>query len=120
LKGVATSAPAVAATLAVIVIGAVVFVGSGVYNIGADDHHARIVLATIEQLRNRSVAVRAHAIEEHRSRCRTLCGAVRRLPPDAWGKSMDDGAIWDLVSFARQMPTMTPAAYRQLSKAHSG
>ena len=39
------------------------FVVSGVYNIGADDHHTKIVLAVIEQLRERSIAVRARTIE---------------------------------------------------------
>ena len=39
------------------------FVGSGVYNIGADDHHTKIVLAIIEQLRERSIAARARALD---------------------------------------------------------
>ena len=47
----------------VLAIGAAVFVGSGVYNIGADDHHTKPVLAIIEQLRDRSIAVRARAID---------------------------------------------------------
>jgi mono/diheme cytochrome c family protein len=52
----------VAGTLAVLGLGAAAFIGSGVYDIGADDHHTRVVLALIEQLRDRSVAVRAQAI----------------------------------------------------------
>jgi hypothetical protein len=51
-----------AATLAALAIGGAVFVGSGFYNIGADDHHTKIVLAIIEQLRERFIAVRARAI----------------------------------------------------------
>jgi hypothetical protein len=37
----------IAAVLAVEVIGAGVFVESGFYNIGADDHHTKIVLSAI-------------------------------------------------------------------------
>jgi hypothetical protein len=53
----------IVATLATVALGGVVFVGSGIYNIGADDHHTKIVLAIIEQLRERSIAVRARAID---------------------------------------------------------
>jgi mono/diheme cytochrome c family protein len=157
----------VAATLLGLAIGAAVFVGSGVYNIGADDHHTRIVLTIIEQLRNRSVAVRAHGIEvpnlsdpkniaagaQHYAALCIGCHlapGVRKSeiraglyphPPDlaeedvddaqrafwiikhgikmsampAWGKTLDDAAIWDIVSFVRQMPMMTPEAYQQLT-----
>jgi len=38
----------------------------------------------------------------------------------AWGKSLDDAAIWDIVSFVRKMPGMTPEAYQQRSHGHSG
>jgi len=38
----------------------------------------------------------------------------------SWGKSLDDATIWDVVAFLRQMPTMTPETYQQLSKDHSG
>jgi mono/diheme cytochrome c family protein len=161
-----------AATLAALAIGVVVFVGSGVYNIGADDHHTKIVLATIEQLRERSIAVRARAIDppnledpmriaagaEHYAalcvECHLAPGVTKsdiRLglyphPPNlsqedtrdaqrafwtvkhgikmsampAWGKTLNDAAIWDLVAFLRQMPAMTPETYQQLSKGHSG
>jgi mono/diheme cytochrome c family protein len=39
------------------------FIGSGVYNIGADEHHTKVVLSVIEKLRDRSIAVRSDAIE---------------------------------------------------------
>jgi mono/diheme cytochrome c family protein len=52
-----------AGTVAVGVIGAGVFIESGFYDIGADDHHTKIVLAVIEQLRERSIGVRARTIE---------------------------------------------------------
>jgi mono/diheme cytochrome c family protein len=159
---------AVALMLVVGALGAVVFVGSGAYNIGADDHHTKVVLALIEQLRDRSIATRARDIEvpplEDTSRIvagaqryATLCSschlapglmksAVRTglypHPPSlaqegvvdartafwivkhgikmsampAWGNSLDDAAIWDIVAFVRQLPDMSPETYRQLSK----
>jgi mono/diheme cytochrome c family protein len=162
----------IAATLTALTIGAAVFVGSGVYNIGADNHHTKIVLAIIEQLREHSIAVRARAIDppnlqdparirvgaEHYAAlcvdCHLAPGVTKSdlrpglypHPPNlaqedardaqkafwtikhgikmsampAWEKSLDDGAIWDLVAFVRQMPAMTPATYQQLSKGHSG
>src|SRR5580658_1366808 len=158
----------VAATLVVLAIGAVVIVGSGVYNIGADDHHTKIVLSVITQLRNRSIAVRAHEIDipdlndpkriaagvQHYAAlcigCHLAPGVTKsdiRIglyphPPNlaeeniddaqkafwvikhgikmsampAWGKSLNDAAIWDIVSFVRQMPMMTPETYQQLSR----
>jgi mono/diheme cytochrome c family protein len=57
------------ATLAVIVVlllgalGAALFVESGFYNIGADDHHTKVVLALITQLRDRSIEVRLGSIK---------------------------------------------------------
>ena len=159
----------VAATLVVLAIGAVVFVGSGVYNIGADDHHTKIVLSIITQLRNRSIAVRAHEIDvPNLNDSKSIAAGAQRYaalcigchlapgvtksegraglyphPPNlaeenvddaqkafwtikhgikmsampAWGKSLNDAAIWDIVSFVRQMPMMTPETYQELSSA---
>ena len=53
----------IAGTLAVGVIGAGLFIESGSYNIGADDHHTKIVLAVIDQLRERSIGARARTID---------------------------------------------------------
>jgi mono/diheme cytochrome c family protein len=55
----------VVSTLAVLAIGGAAFIGSGAYNIGADDHHTKIVLALIEQLRERSIAARSNSIGAH-------------------------------------------------------
>lgn len=159
-------------TLVILAIGAVAFVGSGVYNIGADDHHTAFVLAIIERLRERSIAVRSTAIvvpplddasqvEAGGSRYATLCvgchlapgltkSDLRRglypHPPDlaqaeivdaqrafwtikhgikmsampAWGKSLDDATIWDLVAFVRKLPAMTPEQYRRLAQRRPG
>jgi mono/diheme cytochrome c family protein len=170
--GIARLGLVAAATLLVLSSGAAVFVGSGLYDIGADDHHTRIVLAIIEELRERSIAVRARSIavpdlENPTSIATgagyyaTLCAGchlapgVRKSdirpglyphPPNlaeeelhdvqrafwtikhgikmsampAWGKSLDDAAIWDIVSFVRRMPAMTPEAYQRLSSARQG
>ena len=162
----------VAGTLAALALGGALYIGSGIYNIGADDHHTKIVLAIIEQLRERSIAVRARAIDapDIEDPRRIAAGAERYAalcvgchlapgvtksdirpglyphPPNlaqedtrdaqrafwtikhgikmsampAWGRTLDDAAIWDVVAFVRQMPAMTPETYQQLSKSHSG
>jgi mono/diheme cytochrome c family protein len=166
--GVATSVGlGIAMTLGASAIGAAVFIGSGVYNIGADDHHTKLVLAIIETLRERSIGVRAAAIAVPRledpaniaagaAHYSTLCvgchlapgvtkselrSGLYPHPPNlaqediqdprrafwavkhgikmsampAWGKSLDDATIWDIVAFLRQMPTVSPETYQQLS-----
>jgi mono/diheme cytochrome c family protein len=55
----------IASTIAVLAFGAADFIGSGVYNIGADDHHTKIVLTLIEQLRDHSIESRSRRIEAH-------------------------------------------------------
>ena len=49
----------VIAVLIVLSIGAGVFVYSGLYNIGADDHHSKPVFVMLQTLRNRSIHVRS-------------------------------------------------------------
>jgi mono/diheme cytochrome c family protein len=51
------------AALAALVIGGGLFIESGSYDIGADDHHTKWVLASIERLRERSIEVRARTIQ---------------------------------------------------------
>jgi mono/diheme cytochrome c family protein len=160
----------IAAVLVAAVIGAGLFIESGLYNIGADDHHTKIVLATIEQLRERSVGVRARAVEVPplEDPKRVMAGAQRYAalcvgchlapgvtksdirpglyphPPNlaqedtkdtqrafwiikhgikmsampAWGKSLDDAMVWDIVAFVRKMPDMTPETYQELAQGH--
>ena len=48
---------------AVIAIGLGAFVYSGIYNIGADDHHTRPVFAVMQALRNRSIHERSEHIK---------------------------------------------------------
>jgi mono/diheme cytochrome c family protein len=154
-------------TVAASILGVAVFVGSGLYNIGADDHHSRPVLAIIETLRERSIGARAAAIAVPRledpasiatgaARYSALCAGCHLAPgvtksdlraglyphpPNlaqedvrdprrafwtikhgikmsampAWGKSLDDATIWDIVAFLRQMPTVSSETYQQLS-----
>jgi mono/diheme cytochrome c family protein len=54
---------AVVALLAILIAGAALFVYSGLYNIGADDHHTRPVFAIMQTLRDRSIHARSKDIE---------------------------------------------------------
>lgn len=157
-----------AAALAAAGIAAALFIGSGLYNIAADDHHTRIVLALIEELRERSIAVRAQAIAvpdlEDGARisagarryaalcveCHLAPGVTRSQlrpglyphPPNlaqqgpgdarrefwvikhgikmsampAWGRTLDDASVWELVAFVHRLPRLSPEDYRQLSR----
>jgi mono/diheme cytochrome c family protein len=160
----------IAATLAAGAIGTGLFIESGFYNIGADDHHTKVVLAIIEQLRERSIEVRSRSIEAHyvsdparitvaAQHYAALCAGCHLAPgvtksdvrpglyphpPNlaqedlqgaqrafwiikhgikmsgmpAWGKTLDDPAIWEIVAFVRKMPEMTPESYAQLARGH--
>jgi mono/diheme cytochrome c family protein len=46
----------------------------------------------------------------------TIKHGIKVSAMPAWGKSLDDEAIWDLVAFVRQMPTMTPETFQQLAQ----
>ena len=158
----------VAVTVAALAIsGGAVFIGSGVYDIGADDHHTKFALAVIERLRDRSIEARTRRVEVQTvsDPARIAAGAQRYAalcvtchlapgvtksdlrpglyphPPNlaqeekqgeqrtfwiikhgikmsampAWGKTLDDAAIWDLVAFVRRLPEMSAETYAQLS-----
>lgn len=49
--------------LIVLAVGAIVFVYSGIYNIGADDPHTKPVFTLLQTLRDRSIHVRARDIQ---------------------------------------------------------
>jgi len=38
----------------------------------------------------------------------------------AWGRSMEDGPIWGMVAFLRQLPDLSPESYRELVAASGG
>jgi hypothetical protein len=167
MVGLAKFGIGVAATLAVFALGATVFVGSGVYDIGADDHHTKLTLSLIESLRDRSIDVRSRSLELRyvdaperisagAKRYDSLCAGCHLAPGEAkslvrvglyphppnlaqeeisdgrrafwivkhgikmsampaWGKTLDDAAIWDILSFIRKMPDMSADQYRQLT-----
>ncbi len=53
----------VAGVLMAVPIGVALFIVCGVYNIGADDHHTKVVLSLITELRDRSIDARSASIE---------------------------------------------------------
>jgi len=170
MKSMAKAGVGAVATLATLAIGGGLFIESGFYDIGADDHHTKIVLSAIEQLRNRSIDVRADAVEVSavEDPKRVAAGARRYAalcvgchlapgvtksdirpglyphPPNlaqedikdirrafwivkhgikmsampAWGKSLDDATIWDIVAFVRKMPEMTADTYQEIAQGH--
>jgi mono/diheme cytochrome c family protein len=161
----------IAAALAVFAAAGALFIESGYYDIGADDHHTKLVLALIEQLRDRSIEVRSRTVDVRyvmdpariaagAQRYAALCAGCHLAPgvtqsdirpglyphpPNlaqedlqpaqrafwvvkhgikmsampAWGKTLDDAAIWDIVAFVRKMPAMTPETYQELSQGHA-
>ncbi|HWW21071.1 MAG TPA: cytochrome c [Steroidobacteraceae bacterium] len=62
MRTLATVAVTLVSSLAALGAGAAVFVTSGAYNIGADDHHTTAVFAMIEELRQRSIDVRSRTL----------------------------------------------------------
>jgi mono/diheme cytochrome c family protein len=159
------------ATIAFMAIGVVIFIGSGIYNIGADDHHTALSLAVIQELRERSIGARSDAIDVPRledpskisagaALYSTLCVGCHLAPgvtksdlrkglyphpPNlgqedtrdarrafwtikhgikmsampAWGTTLNDESVWNIVAFVRQMPGMTPETYQQLSMSRA-
>lgn len=49
----------------------------------------------------------------------TIKHGIKMSAMPAWGKSLDDATIWEIVAFASQMPAMSPETYQQLSKSHT-
>jgi len=155
----------------VAVAAAAGFVWSGVYNVGADDHHTRPVHALMQVLRERSIEVRANELTapELNDAARITQGSgnynamcmgchlapgmaptemsqgLYPAPPDltkrkveaakafwvikhgikasgmpAWGRSMDDTYIWNMVAFLQKLPTLTPAQYDTMVDSSGG
>jgi mono/diheme cytochrome c family protein len=168
MTGTAKLSVAVLGLLTLMAAGGALFIGSGVYNIGADDHHTKPVLVLIERLRDRSIEVRARAVDvpqledpkriaagaeryaalcvgchlapgvtksdiraglyphppslaqeevrESRRSFWTIKHGIKMSAMPAWGKSLDDDAIWDIVAFVRRLPEMTPETYAQIAR----
>jgi mono/diheme cytochrome c family protein len=49
----------------------------------------------------------------------TIKHGIKMSAMPAWGNSLDDAAIWELVAFVRQMPKMSAATFQQLSSSHA-
>jgi mono/diheme cytochrome c family protein len=155
-------------TVLVGVLSALLLVESGLYDIGADDHHTKAVLALITQLRDRSIDARLDStglqpaatpamlrsgaehyaalcvgchlapgqnssdlrtglyphppnlaqqdIQESRRAFWVIKHGIKMSAMPAWGKTLDDAAIWDVVAFVRKMPAMSTAEYQQLAR----
>lgn len=155
----------IAATIAMSAFGLTAFIGSGIYDIGADEHHWQFVLTVIESLRERSISARTGTIDVPQledpvrigagaSRYAQLCVGCHLAPgettselrrglyphppslaqadrPDArrafwivkhgikmsampaWGTSLEDSEIWDIVAFLRVLPGMSPETYQR-------
>jgi mono/diheme cytochrome c family protein len=142
-----------------------VFIYTGVYNIGADAPHSRLVYVLMDEMRERAIAHHSRAIvppadlaspkrlavgaglySEMCTGCHLGPGVERSelsqglYPPapelargttrspaqqfwiikhgiklsamPAWGKTHNDELIWDMVTFIRQLPKMSPEQYK--------
>jgi hypothetical protein len=154
------------------ILGIVVFIYSGAFNIAADDPHWTFTVTLLGALRDRSVEVRSNAMRlpdlsnetsirlgagNYDAMC-TAChlrpsveeselsvGLYPKPPPwrelgkvdpqeafwiikhgikmsgmPAWGKSMSDEHIWNIVAFLPKLPELTPDAYRKLVASSEG
>ncbi len=146
-------------------LGAALFVESGFYNIGADDHHTKArtgshhaiagsfdrsslrgdQAATCESTpamiktgaeHYAALCVGCHLapgllksdlrtglyphppnlaqedMQESRRAFWIIKHGIKMSAMPAWGKTLEDAAIWDVVAFVRKMPNMTPEDYR--------
>jgi mono/diheme cytochrome c family protein len=165
MRGLACMGIGAAGIVAAGLLGVALFVASGAYDIGADDHHLKIVLTLLEQLRERSINSHSRGIvvpaalddpqrvdagARHYAAlcvsCHSAPGAGKSEirtgmyphPPSlaqeapreaastfwiikhgikmsampAWGKSLNDAALWDLVAFLEKLPNMSADDYR--------
>lgn len=67
----------VVAVLAAIAVGLGVFAYSGLYNIGADDHHWPMTYRVLQTLRDRSIHVRSEHIKVPNLRSSAGSGTIR-------------------------------------------
>lgn len=152
--------------------GAALVIGTGSYNVAADEPHSALVFRLLEKTRDRSIAVRANNIEvppledpamlrrgagNYDAMCvgchlapgksaSELSAALYPRPPDltkrtqlepaaafwaikhgikstgmpAWGRSMKDPYIWDLVAFVQTLPSLSAEQYAAEVEASEG
>jgi mono/diheme cytochrome c family protein len=155
-----------------IAVLAAVLVGTGFYNVAADEEHSPLTLRLLATARDRSIAVRAAKIDvpeladpqrvrrgagNYNSMCASchlkpgaeeteISRGLYPKPPEfvrsttadparafwvikhgikatgmpAWGKSMEDSYIWDMVAFLKQLPQMSAEEYRAEVRASGG
>lgn len=163
---------AVVATLVALLVLGAIFVGSGVYNVAADEPHWSFVHGILDATRERSIAARADDVQvpalEDAAMARRgagnydamcagchltpgvdkseLSAGLYPAPPNltkhshdepaeafwiikhgikatampAWGKSMQDEYIWDLVAFLRKLPSLSAEQYKTEVAASGG
>jgi mono/diheme cytochrome c family protein len=49
----------------------------------------------------------------------TIKHGIKMSAMPAWGGTLNDESIWEIVAFIRQMPDMTTETYQQLSMSHA-
>jgi mono/diheme cytochrome c family protein len=163
---------ALALVVGIAVAAIAIVVGTGIYNVAADEEHTALGYWLLQTTRDRSIAARAADIEvpdladlERVKRgagnydsmcvgCHLAPGAQetelsRGLYPEppnlssadnfnparafwvikhgikstgmpAWGKSMEDSYIWDMVAFLREMPSMSAEQYATAVRGSEG
>ncbi|MET0807126.1 MAG: cytochrome c [Pseudoxanthomonas sp.] len=164
-------AGSIAVVAAVAVVGG--FVWSGIYNVGADDTHARPVHAMLQLVRDRSITARARRlhpppnlddtalIRQGAGNYDAMCTGCHLAPgmaatelskglypppPNlsqsdvidpsrnfwvikhgikasgmpAWGKSMGDEYIWNMVAFLKVLPNLDARQYQAMVASSSG
>jgi mono/diheme cytochrome c family protein len=58
-------------------------------------------------------------IQDARRAFWTIKHGIKMSAMPAWGGTLNDEAIWDIVAFLRQMPSMSPETYQQLSMSNA-
>jgi mono/diheme cytochrome c family protein len=56
-------------------------------------------------------------VQEERRSFWIIKHGIKMSAMPAWGKTLDDATIWEIVSFMRELPAMSPEAYQQLASA---
>ena len=49
----------------------------------------------------------------------TVKHGIKMSGMPAWGTTLDDAAIWELVAFVRKMPAMTAETHLKVSQGHT-
>jgi mono/diheme cytochrome c family protein len=50
----------------------------------------------------------------------TIKHGIKMSAMPAWGKSLDDATVWEIVAFVRKLPAMTPEQYQRVAKWRPG